>query len=161
MKKIISFLLVCVSVSITCYSQTAAKVAYAEIGGPGLASVNYDMRFSNTENGAGFRVGVGGFSLSDGETRTSIITVPVGVNYLIGKDEKNYFEVGAGFTYIGAKSKGDFSSENFRSSFGNLTLGYRLAPARGGFMFKAEITPVFGKGFFLPYFAGIGFGYKF
>lgn len=141
----------------------AGKSVYAEIGGPGLASANFDMRFSKEEDGFGGRIGVGGFSFSDGygSGRVSIITVPVGVNYLLGKDGKNYFEVGAGFTYIGASSKSDYSSDNFSSSFGNLTLGYRLAPANGGFMFKAQITPVFGKGFFIPYYAGLGFGYKF
>ncbi len=142
-------------------SQTS-KAVYAEIGGPGLASANYDMRFSQNDDGFGGRIGVGGFSLSDGfGSRASIFTVPVGVNYLLGKDGKNYFEVGAGFTYIGGSSKDEFNSDNFSSSFGNITLGYRLAPANGGFMFKAQITPVFGSGFFIPYYAGLGFGYKF
>lgn len=139
----------------------SAKAVYAEIGGPGLASANFDMRFSQAEDGFGGRIGVGGFSLSDDESRASIFTIPVGLNYLLGKDGKNYFEVGAGFTYIGGSAKDDFSSDNFSSSFGNLTLGYRLAPQDGGFMFKAQITPVFGKGFFIPYYAGLGFGYKF
>ena len=119
------------------------------------------MRFEQ-EAGLGFRVGVGGFSLSDGfGSHSGVLSVPVGLNYLIGKDQKNYSEVGAGFTYINGSSKDDFSSENFSTSFGNLTLGYRLAPAKGGFFFKAQITPVFGSGFFIPYFGGIAFGYKF
>jgi len=147
----------------TVINAQSAKTVYAEIGGPGLASANFDMRFANREDGFGFRAGVGGFSLSDDfdNSRVTLITVPIGLNYLIGKDQKNYFEIGAGFTYISANSKDDFGSDNFRSSFGNLTLGYRLAPARGGFMFKAQITPVFGNGFFIPYYGGIGFGYKF
>ncbi|MEP6585004.1 MAG: hypothetical protein ABJA90_12095 [Ginsengibacter sp.] len=148
--------------SFASYAQPA-KAVYAEIGGPGLASANFDMRFQNSEDGFGFRAGIGGFSLSDGinNERVGIITVPVGLNYLLGKDEKNYFEIGVGFTYINANAKDEFNSDNFSSSFGNLTLGYRLAPAKGGFMFKAQITPVFGKGFFIPYYAGLGFGYKF
>jgi hypothetical protein len=138
------------------------KAVYAEIGGPGIASANYDMRFSQNEDGLGGRIGVGGFSFSDDfGGRASIFTVPVGVNYLLGKDGKNYFEVGAGFTYIGGSAKDEFSSENFSSSFGNLTIGYRLAPANGGFMFKAQITPLFGSGFFMPYYGGLSFGYKF
>lgn len=148
-----------------CFKSQAqsAKAVYAEIGGPGLASANFDMRFTKNEDGLGGRIGIGGFTLSDGfdDSRFTIITVPVGLNYLIGKDGKNYFEVGAGFTYVGASTKYDSSTDNFNSSFGNITLGYRLAPANGGFMFKAQITPVFGRGFFMPYFAGIGFGYKF
>lgn len=162
MKKTILLLLVSSVLLNLVYGQKAAKAVYAEIGGPGLASANFDMRFKKEEGGLGFRVGVGGFSINDPFVgRSSVLTLPVGVNYLIGKDQKNYFEVGAGFTYINASQKDNFGSENFNSSFGNLTLGYRLAPAKGGFLFKAQITPVFGKGFFVPYWAGIGFGYKF
>lgn len=140
----------------------SAKVVYAEIGGPGIASANFDMRFSNREDGIGGRIGVGGFSLGEIDgARTSIFTIPIGANYLLGKDGKNYFEVGVGFTYIGGNSRDDFDSETFSSSFGNLTFGYRLAPAKGGFLFKAQITPIFGRGFFVPYYAGLGFGYKF
>ena len=164
MKKIFVFLFCLVACFNRIYAQTAAKAAYAQIGGPGLASANFDMRFSKEENGPGFRIGIGGFSLGDGDGdggRTGIVTVPFGLNYLLGKDGKNYFEIGAGFTYINASSKDDFGSENFNSSFGNITIGYRLAPEKGGFFFKAEITPVFGRGFFIPYYGGIGFGYKF
>ena len=162
MKKIILLLVVTTTFINVMYAQKAAKAVYAEIGGPGLASANFDMRFAKKEDGFGFRVGIGGFSLSDGfGDRAGILTVPVGLNYLIGKDQKNYFEVGAGFTYINGTSGSDFGSDNFSSSFGNLTLGYRLAPAKGGFFFKAQITPVFGSGFFIPYYGGIGFGYKF
>ena len=163
MKKIIVLLLLCASFNFgnVTYAQTAAKAAYAEIGGPGLASANFDIRFAKREDGFGGRVGIGGFSIGNSGDRVGIVTVPVGLNYLIGKDHKNYFEIGAGFTYVGAKATSNSTSENFHSSFGNLTLGYRLAPERGGFFFKAEITPVFGDGFFIPYFAGIGFGYKF
>lgn len=155
MKKIILLLFVSSALLNVAYSQSAAKAIYAEIGGPGLASVNFDMRFANTQNGAGFRVGVGGFSVNS----VSVTTVPLGLNYLIGKDKKNYLELGVGFTYLHAKT--DLKSDNFNSSYGNLTIGYRLAPAKGGFFFKAELTPIFGNGFFLPYFAGIGLGYKF
>jgi len=161
MKKLKLLLLLSAFFYFNSHAQTA-KAVYAELGGPGLVSANYDMRFTQNENGIGGRIGVGGFSFGEIEGgRVSIITIPVGVNYLLGKDGKNYFEVGAGFTYIGANAKDEFESSSFSSSFGNLTFGYRLAPARGGFMFKAQITPVFGRGFFMPYYAGLGFGYKF
>lgn len=157
-KNILSLVILCLFTQIL-WAQKSAKAAYAEIGGPGLASVNYDMRFNKKNDGLGWRAGVGGFSISDGfGDRASIFTIPVGINYLLGKDEKNYFEVGIGYTYISAN---DNSGGSFNSSFGNLTIGYRRAPAESGFLFKAEITPVFGSGFFIPYFAGIGFGYKF
>ena len=68
------------------------------------------MRFSQNEDGFGGRIGVGGFSLSDGfGSRASIFTIPVGLNYLLGKDGKNYFEIGAGFTYLGGSSKDELA----------------------------------------------------
>lgn len=161
MKKLYFLSAICFFFSITSYSQPG-KVVYAQLGGPGIASANFDMRFKNADDGFGFRAGIGGFSLSNNfDGHVGILTVPVGLNYLLGKDQKNYFELGVGFTYINSSSRDDYSSDNFSSSFGNITLGYRLAPARGGFMFKAEITPVFGNGFFIPYYGGVGFGYKF
>lgn len=163
MKKLKLIFLIPIFFSLKSNSQ-APKIVYVQLGGPGLVSANYDMRFSQKEDGIGGRIGVGGFSLGDyyDGGRVSIFTIPAGLNYLLGKDGKNYFEVGAGFTYVGGNSRGgDYESDNFSSSFGNLTFGYRLAPAKGGFMFKAEITPVFGRGFFMPYYGGVGFGYKF
>jgi len=156
MKKIIALLLVSSALLNVSYAQTAAKAAYVEIGGPGLLSANFDMRFANKEDGAGFRVGVGGFPVN----KVTVVTVPLGLNYLIGKSKKNYFEVGAGFTYLNISAKNKGTSKNFTSSFGNITVGYRYAPAKGGFFFKAELTPIFGSGFFIP-IAGLGFGYKF
>lgn len=156
MKIFFGFLITFIAFFNAACGQKAAKAAYVQLGGPGLASVNFDTRFTPREDGIGGRIGIGGFSIDD----VSILTLPVGVNYLIGKDQKNYFEIGAGFTYING-GVDDISSDNFSESYGNLTFGYRLAPAAGGFFFKAEITPVFGKGFFLPYFGGVGFGYKF
>jgi hypothetical protein len=133
----------------------AAKSVFAEIGGPGLASFNYDMRFNKKEDGLGFRVGVGGLGI-DGET---IMFFPVGLNYLLGKDGKNYFEIGGGATLVSAKSSVD--DDAFTSTFGHLNFGYRLQPKNGGFTFRAAINPVFGNGFFFPYYAGVSFGYKF
>jgi hypothetical protein len=40
------------------YAQ-AAKSIYFEVGGPGLASFNYDTRLTNREDGIGGRLGVG------------------------------------------------------------------------------------------------------
>jgi hypothetical protein len=147
-------------------AQKAAKSVFVELGGPGLASVNYDMRLQKKEDGLGFRVGIGGFSVKDeflGETsKTGLLTVPVALNYLIGKDKKNYFEIGAGFTYVNLTEKSDnFEDDQFSTSFGHLHFGYRLQPEKGGFTFRAGITPVFNSNGFIPYYASLSFGYKF
>jgi hypothetical protein len=135
---------------------STAQVVYFELGGPGLASFNFDTRFSKGANdGFGGRVGIGGFSI-DG---SGIVFVPVGVNYLIGKDSRNYFELGGGVTPV--FSTGNLVGDNFSSTFGHLIFGYRMQPKEGGFTFRAFVNPVFGKGFFIPYYGGVSFGYKF
>lgn len=138
-----------------------AKAVYFELGGPGLASINYDMRFTRSESGIGGRIGFGGFSLGSGTDRTSVIFIPIGINYIMSKDQKNYFEVGGGVTPVLVNETYSGTSDNFRSTFGHLNIGYRLQPKDGGFFFRAAINPVIGKGFFWPYWGGIGFGYKF
>jgi hypothetical protein len=158
MKKIYVLVVAVSLLSVDMWAQTAAKSIFAEIGGPGVASLNFDTRFNKKEDGLGMRAGFGGFSV-DG---SGVIFLPVGLNYLIGKDGKNYFEVGAGITPI--ITTGDASIEGdgpFETTFGHLNIGYRLQPPKSGFTFRASINPVFGKKFFWPYYAGVSFGYKF
>jgi hypothetical protein len=136
----------------------AAKSVYFELGGPGLASFNFDTRFGNKQDGLGGRIGIGGFSLTvDGESN-GVVFIPIGLNYLLGKDGKNYFEFGGGVTPVIVSGSGD---GDFTSTFGHLNFGYRLQPAKGGFTFRAFITPIFGSFGFIPYYGGVSFGYKF
>ncbi|MGD5408091.1 hypothetical protein QUS89_22630, partial [Xanthomonas citri pv. citri] len=117
---------------------------------------NFDTRFNKGEAGLGGRIGVGGFSI-DGE---SVVLVPIGLNYLLGKDNKNYFELGGGVTPV-LSNIDNGNGDNFSSTFGHVMFGYRMQPLNGGFTFRAFINPVFGKGFFSPYYGGVSFGYKF
>ncbi|TDH29101.1 hypothetical protein EXU57_03275 [Segetibacter sp. 3557_3] len=159
MKKMLLSLCTMMVLSGTIMGQKAAKVVYAELGGPGLASINYDMRFAKREDGFGFRAGVGGFSIDN----TSILLVPLGVNYIVSKDKRNYFETGAGVTFVSANENDPFYSDDsrFRGTFGHLNIGYRLQPADGGFFFRAAVNPIFGNNGFFPFYGGIAFGYKF
>jgi hypothetical protein len=136
-------------------SAQSAKVVYGEIGGPGLLSINYDMRFSKTNDGFGFRAGFGGYSIKE----SKLLYVPLGLNYITSKNNNDYFEAGAGVSIV-SNSYGNGDGA-FKSTFGFLSLGYRKQPADGGYFFKAALMPVFGKGFFWPYYAGVGFGYAF
>lgn len=155
MKKLLLALMV-LFITSNLLAQTAAKSVYFELGGPGLASFNYDTRFSKKEDGIGARVGFGGLKIDN----DGILFIPVGLNYLLSKDKKNYFELGSGISFMSA-SEEIFDNDTKSSSFGYLQFGYRYQPEKGGFLFRASITPVFGKGFFFPYYAGISFGYKF
>lgn len=150
------------------FAQKATKAAYVELGGAGIASINYDMRIMKKNDGLGFRVGIGGFSVNDGSYKTTALFVPVGLNYLLGKDNKHFFELGAGATFVSLKEKNTFNdpyyqnkNDKFNSTFGHLYFGYRVQPEDGGFLFRAGLTPIFGKGYFIPYWAGVSFGYAF
>jgi hypothetical protein len=168
MKRLLVILSVMVLTAATTYAQDkrnggtdlggpAAKSVYFELGGPGLASFNFDTRFSARQDGIGGRIGIGGFSI-DG---SSAIFVPIGLNYLLGKDGKNYFELGGGVTPVFVSDDLTDDDDNFTGTFGHLMFGYRLQPRNGGFTFRAFISPVFSGGFFLPYYGGVSFGYKF
>ena len=137
------------------YSAAAqtAQTVYFEIGGPGIASFNFDTRFKG-ESGLGARIGFGGYSI-DGE---GVLLLPVGLNYLVGKDSRHYFEIGAGATPVFGSESEDGT---FSDIFGHLIFGYRLQPLNGGFSFRAFMCPIFGNGNFIPYYAGLSFGYKF
>lgn len=153
MKKIIGL---CVFTFLLSNAASSQSVVFFELGGPGLASFNFDTRFTGRNDGIGGRIGVGGFSIND----EGAVFVPVGLNYLIGKETKHFFEVGAGFTYVNYTS--DVNDDGiFESSFGHLSFGYRLQPRTNGFSFRAAIVPVFNRHGFLPYYAGVSFGYKF
>jgi hypothetical protein len=119
------------------------------------------MRFTKSEGGIGGRIGFGGFSIGSEGDRTTAIFIPLGINYLLGKDEKHYFELGGGVTPVIVNDTYSGTSDDFRSTFGHLNIGYRVQPKEGGFFFRAAINPVFGKGFFWPYYGGVAFGYKF
>lgn len=134
----------------------AARSVYVELAGPGLASFNFDTRLSGKEDGIGARVGLGAFGI-DG---VAVLYIPVGVNYIFSHDGRNYFEAGGGIT--AAITDGSIPyGKHFSTSFGHLLFGYRLQPERKGFIFRIFTGPIFSKGFFLPYYAGISFGYKF
>jgi len=156
MKKIAIIALVFISSITIVDAQQAAKSVYFELGGPGLASINFDTRFSRREDGFGGRIGFGGFSI-DG---TGAVFIPIGLNYLLGKDGKNYFEIGGGVTPV-IVSNDDTDGDNFSSTYGHLSFGYRLQPSKPGFTFRAFISPVFGSWGFWPYYGGVSFGYKF
>lgn len=163
MKYIFLSLISCLFFSVISLSQSldgggsSAKVVYLEGGAPGWLSVNYDMRLGKTDDGLGFRVGVGGWSVK----KSTRLYVPVGLNWLTSKNQLDYFEAGAGFTFVNNSSAEPGDTGPFKKSFGFLSLGYRKQPADGGFFWKAALVPIFGEGFFVPYAVGAGLGYTF
>lgn len=140
-------------------SEKRAQNIFVEIGGQGLLfTANYDTRFSNKSNGLGARVGIGYLAVSGNHATT----VPISLNYLLGKG-KNFFEMGLGTTLLAVKGNEDtFSFNESKSNFvGSMSFAYRLQPSDGGFSFRAGLSPIFNKDFFMPYYAGLSLGYTF
>lgn len=146
-----------------------ARTFFVELGGPGFISANYDFRFKDTRNAWGVRAGLGYFSIDD----ESQFTVPVQINYLLGKGG-NYFEIGGGATYVRHKTPmyfydfvdGYYENERWETRhrnevMGTLAFGYRRQPVDGGFNFRAGISPILYKGDFVPYLPYVSFGYSF
>ncbi len=150
MKKFMFSIAAMLTLSFAANSQSV----FFELGGPGLASINFDTRLSQDNDGFGIRAGLGGASVSG----AGIVFFPLGLNYLLTKDNKNHFELGLGATIV---TGGDGDGDNFSETFGHLVFGYRLQPADGGFQFRAFMSPVFSGDFFLPYWGGVSFGYSF
>lgn len=135
-----------------------ASQIYVELGGAGIIySINYDGRFSKYENGLGMRIGIGGASV-DGD---GYMAIPVQVNYLAGA-KGQYFEVGAGLTYVSA-SFSDFFNDNSASAStvaGTMALGFRKTPfGKKGLTWRVAFTPFIKNGF-IPS-GGVSIGYRF
>jgi hypothetical protein len=161
-KLIISSILVCLySSSNAQHASAHASQAYFELfGAAGGVSLNYDARFSEKENGLGYRVGIGGGFLYSSSFGTSItVAMPVGLNYLFGQ-RKHYFELGAG----GTPFFGDEMSYPKNYFGANLTAGYRLTPfQKKGVSFRAGYIQwfIFSNGTdFTPYLY-LSVGYRF
>ncbi len=169
MKKYLTIIFV-LGISVSALSQgynsdlprTKSRSVYFEILGNGLTySLNYDQRFQNRLDGLGFKAGVSYLAI-DG---TSVSSIPFGLNYLLGKNGK-YFELGLGATVLTGSDRTDvFPGDNERTRgsalIGNMILGYRSEPVKGGFLFRASVTPLFGYGVFWPLYGGLSVGYAF
>ncbi|HMO32573.1 MAG TPA: hypothetical protein PKE63_05225 [Lacibacter sp.] len=163
MKKVLLLMAIVLFTATSGHAQ-AAKSVFLELGGPGLASINFDTRFTNKQDGIGARVGIGGFSFNYNlgtSGRSSVVFIPLGLNYLLGKNTANFFELGAGYTQVITSNRTSSGSENFRSSFGHLNFGYRYQPKESGVTFRVAINPVFGNFGFIPTYGGVSVGYKF
>ena len=77
----------------------AGNVVYAELGGFGkYYTINYERVLQSMETRMlNFRIGAGIYSDTDGDTKASKISIPILLNFSIGRS--NLFEIGGGITY--------------------------------------------------------------
>lgn len=134
------------------------QAIYFLIGGSGpILSVQYDRRFAKRVNGFGFSAGLGFF----GESGITIFSIPVSLNYLIGRNS-HFLEIAGGTTFVSAAATDFFDTENDKSNgfIFHLNAGYRYQPTRGGFFFRGGISPLFfEREYATSYY--IGFGHNF
>ena len=134
------------------------KAIYFEILGNAFAySFNFDMRFTRSDRGIGGRIGIGYTDFPEGD---SLLTVPVMINYLLGKNSK-YLEVAAGIVYVNGEHFLNKLGSTDDVIYGTFTFAFRYQPVDNGFFFKAGLTPVLGREGFIPYWAGLALGYAF
>ena len=138
-------------------TSASASQLYFEAGGSGLIySLNFDSRFSKTENGAGFRIGLGGAGGNDG----GYFAVPAQINYLLGENGK-YLELGAGATFFHLSDDSFFDDDSENPVYANLVIGFRSQPfGKKGLTWRVAFTPFIGSIGFVP-FAGASIGYRF
>jgi hypothetical protein len=144
-----------------------SKSVFLELGGNGgLGSVNFDSRFNKSEKGFGYRAGFGfipptnSFGVSD----PAIWTVPIGLNYLIGKS-RHYLETGIGVTFYfydgtGSDFWGNTEVKKGTGIFLIPSAGYRYSPYGKSFQGRLFVSPVINaEG--VSFYWGLSVGFKF
>lgn len=135
-------------------------------GNGGLASVNFDSRFGTTEKGFGYRAGLGFIpaSYSYFDSRPTIWTIPVGLNYLIG-GHRHYLETGLGLTYYFFKgTTSDVWAIHENDKGGGIVFipnaRYRYAPKGKAFQGRLFLSPIINSAG-ASFYWGFSGGYKF
>ena len=129
----------------------ARNSIFLELAGNGvLYSLNYDHKFFDHASAR-----IGGMYLSlpaeddlGNDGRISVLLVPIMVNYLVGNGNSR-LELGAGALVGAVNSDTNNEAVNAVGAGGiATTVGYRLQPRKGGFLFRIGITPfITGEGF--------------
>lgn len=147
--------------------QRAAKAVYVEALGSGIGlSLNYDTRFKPGLTGLGLRAGIGGISGSSDQSRVSLISLPVLVNYVLGNSRAS-FEGGLGLmvSYVTAAGKdaltGDYATAQGVGVSVAGNLGLRLQPKQNGVHFRLYWSPFITDHGLQPQWLGLSLGYGF
>jgi hypothetical protein len=144
----------------------ASQVQLEALGPGGLLSFHFDSRFKKAVNGIGYTVGLGfaAYGLFEESCNSGgVVTIPVGLNYLFGKN--HFFEVGAGGALkFGGGTKvyclyiEDSFFENEESFYAYALLGYRYQPNFKRITFRAFISPLFQKDVPVKFWGGASIG---
>ena len=120
-------------------AQTRQQVYVELLGASTTVGVHYDSRFGKNSHW-GFRAGLAFTStdnedfIDSGPLKTRGVTLPVGINYLIGKN-KHFAELGLGVSFgsyqCTFRKEEKLFKKNITGSFLFLDMGYRYQPTKG------------------------------
>jgi len=153
---------------------TSPNALYLEIlGNAALYSINYDRFIGpNMSIRIGFEyIGISGNTVDNGDGTTStpsasLMMIPATLNFFVGSHDRNgqmgssKLELGAGIVYANAGASFGGASASGSSVGITGTIGYRLQPSDGGFVFRIGWAPTYVFSHFFP-LPGISFGYSF
>lgn len=143
----------------TTLSAQPRNAAYFELAGNAIApSINYERWFTDRWYG---RVGVTVIVSSDTDGHDDVTwAIPIMVGGFNNPAGNHHFESAGGLLLVTGDSQElfDDDEEEISNVAGTLTIGYRYQKPRGGFVFRAGLTPVFDTSGILPW-AGVSFGY--
>lgn len=149
--------------------RTAHNSIFIELGGNGgIYTINYDRIVSDNFSlraGLGY-MAIGATASSGGSSASASVSmtmIPVIANFMVGSNNHK-LELGAGLTFFHmsgtSSSLGNTVKASGFSPVGTAVAGYRYVPHKGGFTFRAGVTPLFTTEDFLPW-GGVSFGYLF
>lgn len=136
-----------------------------------LMSINYDMRFSKKkENGLGFGLGFGYTPYVKNFTLAKYISVPVEINYLIGK-RKHFGKIGLGYLYNYSWTDLLFTTNSDEPFFWEskehyvyVPVAYRFQAIEKGLFLELVVNSAVSKdltGINMEIFPGLNIGYSF
>ena len=172
-------LFICFTFILTCNILLAQEKRFSghgsqiqlEIPGPaGVFSVRFESRFMKRPNGMGYTVGFGAapYNLEESCNDGGFLTIPLGLNYLLGKED-HMLEIGAGavLKILGGGTKvwcpelEDNFIENGNPAYFYGLVGYRYQPISKRLTWRIFVSPLFQKGFSPKFWGGASVGLKF
>ncbi len=151
------------------FSQHGSQIQIDVLGPGGMISFHFESRFSKSNSGFGYKVGLGvaPYGLLEVScNRGGVVTIPFGLNYLVGKKAHlleigvgNVFNFGGG-TKIGCLEIEDSFFESGEGTYLYTLLGYRYQPASKKLSWRVFVSPLFQKDYPVKFWGGAGVSLK-
>jgi hypothetical protein len=144
------------------FEARAQSSIYGELGGSAVVpSVNYDRHIGKSNRMLG-RIGITAVvGSSQNDTQTTLV-VPLTVSWITHPEANHHLEAGGGVTLVAGDEQELFEvgngDEQFNTTFVTGMIGYRYQKPKGGFMFRATITPLRAPGTIPFPWVGFSFG---